>query len=581
MMNSLALRLEKSLVPILGRRYHTRSATHLLAAPSSAVSVGRNHLLQPLILMKLPACPRRRSVDGGPSDVCPTPTSTNIRFFTSSKRRPKPQLPPPPKFDYKFDYHHTLKTLQGIHQYVKDNLSLDLWTVNLLLVGFVAGPYIYNAMKNSPHTQDDYMFSIPVDDPVEHSVRILMELNEESPSSSSSDEESFLKSAFKNPEEDAKRILNDLLASEHLRTTASRIASGVIQSDPFQNACKVLVRNIWNDLVNDPETNNQLVALVQAVLKNDKVYAAVKDMMVTLVNDEEVYQELTKLVVQLGEEKEVLDATQRLLTESTHKTLNDPSVLDHSMEFATEVVGDDVVQRSGGEALRNTLGYAVQPSSEAVLAGLGTMIVAGLLHFYFFRGGRSSYIDEIMSPRPSFDSLSVSDAGRNRSFDSDAGGKNVIYKVCQSTWQIISKSVYFPVVLFGSICNGIKTVISLPQQAFSYSSEKVQSCAGYILSMPNNLRTKLASISSCISSSVQASIASICTYVSETSIANLGSWFMKHISHTSKLTKGATSHISSVSKRFAKHGVKIITQLVASIRIKWDESISDKSSPLM
>ena len=67
----------------------------------------------------------------------------------------------------------------------------------------------------------------------------------------------------------------------------------------------------------------------------------------------------------LGEEQEVLDATQQLLTISAHRTLNDPNVLDHSMEFATEVVGDDVVQRTGGEALRNTVGYAVQPSGGA------------------------------------------------------------------------------------------------------------------------------------------------------------------------------------------------------------------------
>lgn len=57
----------------------------------------------------------------------------------------------------------------------------------------------------------------------------------------------------------------------------------------------------------------------------------------------------------------MLNATQSLLTESAHNTLNDPDILDHSMEFATDVVGDDVVQRTAGEALRNTLSYAVQP----------------------------------------------------------------------------------------------------------------------------------------------------------------------------------------------------------------------------
>ena len=32
------------------------------------------------------------------------------------------------------------------------------------------------------------------------------------------------------------------------------------------------------------------------------------------------------------------------------------------MEFATDVVGDNVLQRQSGEALRNTVTYAVKPS---------------------------------------------------------------------------------------------------------------------------------------------------------------------------------------------------------------------------
>ena len=105
----------------------------------------------------------------GYAQICCNSSSTyrNFRsFWRKAIKAPKPP-PPPPKFNYKFDFDHTLKSIQGIHQYVKENLSLDLWTVNLLLVGFVAGPSIYTAMKNSSHTEDDYMFSIPVDDPGE------------------------------------------------------------------------------------------------------------------------------------------------------------------------------------------------------------------------------------------------------------------------------------------------------------------------------------------------------------------------------------------------------------------------------
>ena len=298
----------------------------------------------------------------------------------------------------KFD--NTLKSLRELHNYVKTHLSLDIWALNIILVAFVFGPTVYSAMREAPHDDDDYAFSIPVDDAVEHSVRILMEStgsNEQRLHEKSEPNIKSRKSGSNNdkttiisPEEDAKRILNDLLGSDNVKTTASRVASNVIQSPPFQNAVKALVRNVWNDLINDPETSTQLTSLVQSVLQNERIYAAVKELLMQLLNDEEVYDELTKLVVQLGEERDVLSATQKLLTVSAHATLNDPDVLDHSMEFATEVVGDDVVQRTGGEALRNTVGYAVQPTGGAMLAGLGTMVLAGVLHFYFSRGGSDS-----------------------------------------------------------------------------------------------------------------------------------------------------------------------------------------------
>ena len=401
-----------------------------------------------------------------------------------------------------------------------------------------------------------------------------MELTEES--ASPAYEESVSKSTFNNPEDDAKRILNDLLASEHLRTTASRIASGVIQSPPFQNACKALVHNIWNDLVNDPETNKQLVALVQSVLQNERVYVAVKDMMLKLVNDEEVYKELTKLVVQLGDENEVLDATQRLLTESAHKTLNDPSVLDHSMEFATEVVGDDIVQRSGGEALRNTLGYAVQPSSGAVFAGLGTMLLAGLLHFYFFRG-KGNYIEEgWLSPRPSFDSLNSSDA-RNRSFDSSAGGGSNISSIFQNTWAVATSIASFPVHLVGSIHNGLKHLCSYPRRAFSYGSQKIHICASCISTIPHNVWSKMTLFPSWFGTLATSCASSIRNFVStrlvdlQYGIANFNISLLDNITHASKITKRATLYS-------IKYGLDRMAQLLASVQNKFTSFGSEGSS---
>ena len=354
----------------------------------------------------------------------------------------------------KFD--NTRNSLRELHKYVRTHLSLDIWALNIILVAFVFGPTVWAAMKEASHDDDHYAFSIPVDDPDEHSVRILMdsigsdEQNKDGGSASSRKYGNNEKTTIISPEEDAKRILNDLLGSENVKSTASRVASNVIQSPPFQNAVKALVRNVWNDLINDPETSTQLTSLVQSVLQNERIYSAVKELLLQLLNDEEVYNELTKLVVQLGEERDVLNATQKLLTVSAHATLNDPDVLDHSMEFATEVVGDDVVQRTGGEALRNTVGYAVQPTGGAVMAGFGTILLAGILHFYFSRGSDrggsgNSISDRTATPTP-LSQLSTSSIENSSS--------NLLVKIFQKLTNI-------PGYIYDSVCKAAANLFSL------------------------------------------------------------------------------------------------------------------------
>lgn len=45
------------------------------------------------------------------------------------------------------------------------------------------------------------------------------------------------------------------------------------------------------------------------------------------------------------------------------------------MEFATDVLGDDIVQRTAGEALRNTVGHAVRPASTVVFTTVGLVFL--------------------------------------------------------------------------------------------------------------------------------------------------------------------------------------------------------------
>lgn len=387
-------------------------------------------------------------------------------------------------------FENTTKSLKEMHLYVKTHLSLDIWTVNVILLSFIVGPVIWSSMKSSKHTEDDY--NIPLDDPVEHSVKILLEstssqAGEVQSSSNSSSSSSTNNVTIISPEEDAKRILNELLASDNIRTRGANIASSVIQSEPFQNACKVLVRNIWNDLINDKETYHQLVTLLNTVLQNDKTHAAVKDLVLQLVNDEDVYKELTKLVVKLGEEQEVLDATQQLLTESSHNTLNDPNVLDHSMEFATEVMGDDVLQRTGGDALWNTVGYAVQPSNQAVLMGIGSTIIAGVLYFYLSKPGggdlppNNGDITVVSSGQPHVNTqlLSASSLSPTNSQTSSLINRNGIdrgnFSTTSTTTSTVSsilsrlcqKIASYSSLVFGIMCNSFTNIVALGSESLA------------------------------------------------------------------------------------------------------------------
>eukprot|EP00559_Dactyliosolen_fragilissimus_P003437 CAMPEP_0184860072 /NCGR_PEP_ID=MMETSP0580-20130426/5025_1 /TAXON_ID=1118495 /ORGANISM="Dactyliosolen fragilissimus" /LENGTH=603 /DNA_ID=CAMNT_0027357031 /DNA_START=600 /DNA_END=2411 /DNA_ORIENTATION=- len=188
-----------------------------------------------------------------------------------------------------------------------------------------------------------------------------------------------------------KQFIVDILKSEPITDAIETLVSHVVESERFQKACKQLVKNLWYDLIYDPETTAQVVTLLKDAIQNEPVKKAFKELVLELVRDDEVNHELTKLVTSLGDQQEVLDATVTLLTQSTHKTLNDPEILDHSMEFATDVVGDDFVQRSSGEALRKTVTYAVLPSFSTVLAFMGVGLL--LLSFSAFQNARSSVRD--------------------------------------------------------------------------------------------------------------------------------------------------------------------------------------------
>lgn len=255
--------------------------------------------------------------------------------------------------------------------------AVSVYGIALLFLAVLLTPIVIEQMKHSDSTYEE----VEVDDAVRNAVSDIAKDIEgtdidrafgiERKPRSLSEEEEDESTAVGN----TINVVSDVLNSEALQSAIASLVTRVVQSSQFQNACQTLLKNLWNDLVNDPETTAQIVQLLNNAIKNDEIKRSVRELVLQLIQDEEVYRQFTNLVVRLGEDQEVLGATQALLTESAHKALNDPEILDHSMEFATDVVGDDIVQRTSGEALRNTVSYAVQPGLSTVLAFAGIALV--------------------------------------------------------------------------------------------------------------------------------------------------------------------------------------------------------------
>jgi hypothetical protein len=158
------------------------------------------------------------------------------------------------------------------------------------------------------------------------------------------------------------RIVADLLRSPQIQEAVTNLATNVIQSQQFKRACQVLLKELLKDLLDDQDTLKQVIHLLQNAIADEKIKEAFIQLVTEVFGDDRVLDELVVLVQRLGMEQQVQLATQALLVESAHNALNDPEILDHSMEFATDVVGDDVVQQTAGEALYNTLSYAIRPT---------------------------------------------------------------------------------------------------------------------------------------------------------------------------------------------------------------------------
>ncbi|CAM9637026.1 unnamed protein product [Ascophyllum nodosum] len=169
----------------------------------------------------------------------------------------------------------------------------------------------------------------------------------------------FLREASTNPETQAALISLALFILQHPETLDETI---------------VLAKKLVQAILDDPESVQQVTSLALKVIADERFKAGATQLVVELGQSDQVFEAVSKLTSRVIQHPEVQASLSEVLAASSHEVLEDPEVLDHSKEFVAQVIGDDAVQRSGGDALWNTVQYAFQTR---VMRIAGVCLLAG------------------------------------------------------------------------------------------------------------------------------------------------------------------------------------------------------------
>lgn len=273
--------------------------------------------------------------------------------------------PPPPRAPLKGLVDSVDNTIQGVRSKVKPQDLLYYFAFVATFGLLVVGPFAARHMRRSDTNYDDL-------DPEDPIADLATFVRTEFLKNKNGDDNYYERGPAGSTMGGLDTLLADLLRSPQIQNAINELVNNILTSPQFKQSCSILIKELWKDLVEDSETLKQVIHLLYNAIQDEAIKDAAVQLVTEVFADKEVLDEVVELFQRLGQEAKVQKATEELLVESAHNALNDPEILDHSMEFATDVVGDDVVQQTAGEALYNTLSYAVRPTLSVFLAILGT-----------------------------------------------------------------------------------------------------------------------------------------------------------------------------------------------------------------
>ena len=176
----------------------------------------------------------------------------------------------------------------------------------------------------------------------------------------------------------ASAFLSKVIYNDKTEAALKSLVVSVLKSEEMIKEIRALAASLFQELIVDQRTKDQVVELVKEVVAQESVKKAVTELIIDLLRDDEIFEKFLDLISRIFGDESVKESVRILLTNAAHETLIDEGIVQHTKEFAASLVADSTIQRTSGDALWNTIGYSLSPSegTTIVLVFVGVLSLA-------------------------------------------------------------------------------------------------------------------------------------------------------------------------------------------------------------
>ncbi|KAJ1423706.1 hypothetical protein B484DRAFT_103753 [Ochromonadaceae sp. CCMP2298] len=122
-----------------------------------------------------------------------------------------------------------------------------------------------------------------------------------------------------------------------------------------------ITQKMIKNLADDKDTIADVSRLLGKVLEDPQLQAVLVKVIGVLCKDEALFRAVAQMMAQVFAEQQVVQAGADLLSQSGTEVMRDEQVLQQSRAFVGQVMGDDLLQKEGGNAIWKSITYALQP----------------------------------------------------------------------------------------------------------------------------------------------------------------------------------------------------------------------------